>query len=68
MRKWLKRTILGLLLVVLVGAGLGYWLFRGTPEWYRPTMLSAQERSEAAERAEGKVRATYNFAAKLQAD
>src|SRR5688572_33497539 len=68
MRKWLKRSIIGLLVIVVLAAGLGYWLFRGTPSWYRPATLSAEQRDAAAQRAENKFRATYNFAAKVQAD
>ena len=68
MRKWLKRSILGLLLVVALAVAVGYWLFRGTPSWYRPATLTAEQRDAAAQRAENKFRATYNFAAKVQAD
>jgi hypothetical protein len=64
----LKRSILGLLILIMGAAGLGYWLFRGRPDWYQPASMSPEQRSAAARSAEGKFRATYNFAAKLQAD
>src|SRR5688572_21419221 len=67
MRKWVKRSILGLLFVAVLAAGLGYWLFRGTPSWYRPAALTPEQRTAAAESAERKVRDTYRFAAQLQA-
>lgn len=41
--------------LVLTAAALSYWAFKGTPDYYRRPVLTAQERAEAADRAEKKI-------------
>jgi hypothetical protein len=65
MRKWVKRFMLGvalgmaLLALFLTG---GFVLLRGTPDYYRQSRLSAEQRAEAATRAESKISQMQNMA------
>src|SRR3954452_14848308 len=72
MRKWIKRVLLTLALLLTVLAVLsatGVVMFKGTPEWYHPGATgSPQERAAAAERAERQIELTHHWAAKVKAD
>ena len=70
MRRWLKRGLIVLAILVLAlilfGAGVGI-LYRSTPDWY--TAPVAPERiSDAAQQAETKLTETTNWAAMLNGD
>src|SRR3954464_13980319 len=65
MRKWVKRSMLGLALVMaLIALFLtgGFVLLRGTPTYYRASRLSAEQRAQAATRAESKISQMQNMA------
>lgn len=65
MRKWVKRSLLGVALAMaLVALFLtgGFVLLRGTPAYYRASRLSAEQRAEAATRAESKLSQMQNMA------
>lgn len=71
MRKWVRRSILGLVLLVVLGIGLGVvlvWLYHGTPAWYQHVHLSAAERARFAQAAENKLIDAQNWAQKIVAD
>jgi hypothetical protein len=65
MRKWVKRSMLGLALVMaLIALFLtgGFVLLRGTPDYYRQSRLTDEQRAEAATRAELKISQMQNMA------
>ncbi|HEX3357962.1 MAG TPA: hypothetical protein VHS31_13400 [Tepidisphaeraceae bacterium] len=66
MNRWIKRSLLGvalvLSLVALFLAG-GFVLLRGTPTFYRLSLLSPEQRADAAARAESKLSQMQNLAA-----
>ncbi len=55
-RKWFKRSLLGLAVVLTAAAAVGYWAFKGTPDYYHRPTLTAAERADAANRAIEKFR------------
>ena len=65
MRKWFKRFLLavalGLALLALFLTG-GFVLLRGTPSYYRRSVLTDEERAAAATRAESKISQMQNIA------
>ncbi len=61
-RKWIKRSLLAVALVLTVAAALSYWAFKDTPDYYRRPQLSAEERAAAADRAEKKLIRTKEWA------
>jgi hypothetical protein len=68
MRKWIKRSLLGVALVMaLIALFLtgGFILLRGTPDYYRRTRLTAEQRAAAATRAEAKLTQMQNLATDL---
>jgi hypothetical protein len=68
MRKWVKRSLLGVALVMsLIALFLtgGFILLRGTPDYYRRTRLTAEQRAAAATRAEAKITQMQNLATDL---
>lgn len=68
--KWFKRILLVIAILltgVLAVLGAGYYLMKGTPDWYRPRHQSAQEREVAARSAEQKLADVQNWAADAQA-
>jgi uncharacterized protein YpmS len=68
--KWFKRLLylVALSLVVLLGLSLsGVYLYRGTPGWYRPRVVSTQETRDAANRADQKILDLFSWAASAQA-
>ena len=66
-RKWIKRSLLGIAVVLTAAAALSYWAFKGTPAYYQRPQLSAQERADAATRAEQKFIRTREWANDLWA-
>jgi hypothetical protein len=64
-RKWIKRSLLGIAVVLTAAAALSYWAFKGTPEYYHRPQLSAQERSDAANSAIKKFGNTKEWANSL---
>ena len=67
-RKWIKRTLLSIAFVLALTAGVSYWAFKGTPEYYQRRAMSEQERADAAERARRKIFRTQEWVAQLRAD
>lgn len=70
MKKWIRRISLGvaLLLVIVLGASLwSFYMLRGTPDWYQPPTLSAEEREAAANRVDQRLLDTVSWASEMQA-
>ena len=61
-RKWIKRSLLGIAVVLTAAAALSYWAFKGTPAYYHRLQLSDAERADAADRAEKKFIRTKEWA------
>jgi hypothetical protein len=61
-KKLIKRTLLAVAVVLTVAAGLGYWAFKGTPDFYQRPTMTAQERADAADRAVNKFIRTREWA------
>jgi len=65
MRKWFKRFLLalalGLALLALFLTG-GFVLLRGKPSYYRQSTLTAEQKAQAATRAESKLSQLQNMA------
>lgn len=61
-RKWIKRSLLAVALVLTVAAAVSYWAFKGTPDYYRRPQLTAEQRAEASDRAEKKIIRTKEWA------
>jgi hypothetical protein len=71
MKKWTKRiSLAGLtLLVIVVVLGVqGWWLVRGTPDWYLPQALTPEQREAAAQSATDKLILIQNQAARARMD
>src|SRR5204863_9279450 len=69
--KWLKSLlrILALLVVLIaIGAGVGWYLLRGKPSWYDGVVPDAAARRAAAVRAENELKRTIDWAASQQAE
>ena len=69
MRKWMKRTMLGVALLMALAALFltgGFVLLRGTPDFYRQSALNSEQRAEAAARAESKLSQMQNLASDAQ--
>ncbi len=67
---WFKRLFYVLayaLLALLAAAVFGTYLYRGTPNWYRPRMATAQQTKDAANRADQKLLDLFSWAASAQA-
>ena len=67
-RKIIKRTLLGIAIALLLTAGVSYWMFKGTPAFYRPVVVTPEQRATASRRAENKLWETQNWVALLKAD
>ncbi|MGB7159780.1 MAG: hypothetical protein WBD40_17065 [Tepidisphaeraceae bacterium] len=67
-RKLFKRTLLSIAVVLTLTAALSYWMFKGTPEFYRPAQLTPEQRATVSERADDKVAETISWVALLKAD
>lgn len=65
--KAVLRFVLILVLSGIVLAVCAWFLLRGTPAWYRPDLLTPQERQEAAARVEDKLIHMYNWVAATHA-
>src|SRR5215210_3135619 len=69
--KWLKSLlrIVGLLVVLIaIGAGVGWYLLRGKPAWYDAAVPDLATRQAAAVRAENELKRTIDWAASQQAE
>jgi hypothetical protein len=69
--KWLKRLIrMTALLAVLIaiGAGVGWYLLRGKPDWYIGDVADPAAQQAAAVRAENELKRTIDWAASQQAE
>jgi hypothetical protein len=69
--KWLKRLLRIVALVVVlvvVGAGVAWYLLRGTPSWYEVVQVDPAARQAAAVRAENELKRTIDWAASQQAE
>jgi uncharacterized protein YpmS len=65
MKKWKKRLLAvfsGLLVAIVVGAGVLYWMSQRLPTWYKPIATDSAEMEAAAQRAFDKVVAIHNMA------
>jgi hypothetical protein len=65
--KALLRFVLIVVLVSIVLAVCGWFMLRGTPAWYRPQILTVQQRQAAAARVEDKLIHIYNWVAATRA-
>ncbi len=72
MRRWLKRLLLIVALLLALGAllsGIGFTLFRSTPGWYGSRAKNtAAQLQQLAQQAENKLIDAQNWAAELRAD
>ena len=71
MRKFLKRSLIALALIMFVLALLALSagvLYKGTPDWYQVKTATREQVLAAASNAENKLTATQNWAARLNAD
>src|SRR3954469_11665823 len=71
MKKWVRRSLLAVALVLAVLAGLSgvlVALFKGEPQWYRAPAATPQQRETLARDAENKLIDAQNWAALLRAD
>lgn len=67
-KKWLKRTLLALAAVLAMAAGVSYWLFRDTPDWYQPLSWDKDRYEALASSAEDEYVKAKNWAEKLKVD
>ncbi len=70
MKKWLKRLLylIALVLLAMLGASLfGVYLYRGTPSWYRARVATTQQTKDAANRADQKLLDLFSWAAGARA-
>jgi hypothetical protein len=71
MRRWVRRTILALLLLIaaaVVLSGVGVAMFKGTPSWYAAPASTSSQREQFARAAENKLIDAQNWAGQLRAD
>src|SRR3954462_9669164 len=61
-RKLIMRTLLVVAVVLTAAAALGYWAFKGTPDFYQRPAMTSQERADAADRAVNKLIRTREWA------
>ena len=69
--KWVKsllRILALLAILIAIGAGVGWYLLRGTPTWYEVPALDPAARQAAAVRAENELKRTIDWAASQQAE
>src|SRR4051794_26110023 len=69
-RKWKKRLAVTAAMLVggVVGTVLVLWMMmRGTPDWYRPRMMTVEQLEAAAQRATNKLAMVQNEAARARA-
>jgi len=65
--KSLLRFALVLLLVNIIVAVCGWFMLRGTPAWYRPDLMTPDQRRAAAARVEDKLIRMYDWVAATRA-
>ncbi|HEX4053667.1 MAG TPA: hypothetical protein VHX86_05335 [Tepidisphaeraceae bacterium] len=68
--KWLKRLLylIAFALLALLGTSVfGVYLYRGTPNWYRPRVATTQQTKDAANSADQKLLDLFSWAASAQA-
>ena len=71
MTKWLKRLLVAvacLLVVLIIGAAVGWSMLRGRPDWYAEQPADPAAQAAAAARAEEELRRTIDWAASQQAE
>jgi hypothetical protein len=56
-----------ILLILLATSALGTYLYRGTPNWYRPRIATTEQTKDAANRADQKLLDLFSWAASAQA-
>jgi hypothetical protein len=69
--KWLKsllRIVALLVVLIAIGAGVGWYLLRGRPSWYDGVVPDPAARQAAAVRAENELKRTIDWAASQQAE
>ena len=69
--KWMKRLlriVAVVVVVVAIGAGVAWYLLRGTPSWYPIAQLDPVAQQAAAVRAENELKRTIDWAASQQAE
>jgi len=64
-RKVISWSLVTLVVLLLVGAGVSYWAFRGTPDFYHRPQLTDQERADAFSQATQKIIRTREWAQDL---
>ena len=68
--KWVKRLLLLVVFAAVFGIACalsGWWLSRGTPDWYQPKKSNPQQIAAAAENAEKQVQRTLSWTQDQQA-
>ena len=72
MKRWVRRSLLGVALVLALIAllsGVGVTMFRSAPAWYVPRSATPPaQRQQLAQEAENKLIDAQNWAAELRAD
>jgi hypothetical protein len=66
LKVFLVLVSVALLSAILLAAG-GWFMLRGTPDWYKPVTSTPEQRKAAAERAEAMMRGINNWAAASRA-
>src|SRR4051794_14892880 len=69
--KWLKsllRIVALLVVLIAIGAGVGWYLLHGRPSWYDGVAPDPAARQAAAVRAENELKRTIDWAASQQAE
>lgn len=64
---WLKRIIVTLAIITIVGIATVLYLLRRAPDWYERTVLSAEERAVLTQESEGQLLRAREYAAAAQA-
>jgi hypothetical protein len=70
MKKWIKRSLLTVALVLVAILGFATWswhLLRGTPDWYNAPQRTDEERAAAANRVDQKLLDAVSWASEAQA-
>jgi uncharacterized protein YpmS len=71
MKKWTKKILFAVAILLAIGLIIllsGVVMLRGTPDWYQPGAMTAEQREEAAQRATNKLAIVQNAAVQMRVD